>query len=125
MKAAPSGTRLRTKATFAGSLTITASGFKEQTESGLELTAGQGVRRTYVLEIGAVTEKVTVTAGTPLVNTVNAQQLVSHGTMEVREMPLARRDWTNLLNVGTGVEVRGSGGGTGISMNGLPPGGFA
>ncbi len=107
------------------SLTITASGFKEQTESGLELTAGQGVRRTYVLEIGAVTEKVTVTAGTPLVNTVNAQQLVSHGTMEVREMPLARRDWTNLLNVGTGVEVRGSGGGTGISMNGLPPGGFS
>ena len=40
-------------------------------------------------------------------------------------MPLARRDWTNLLNVGTGVEVRGSGGGTGISMNGLPPGGFS
>jgi hypothetical protein len=75
-----------------------------------------------VLEIGAVTEKVTVTAGTPLVNTVNAQQLVSHGTTEVREMPLARRDWTNLLNVGTGVEVRGSRGGTGISMNCRPAG---
>jgi Carboxypeptidase regulatory-like domain len=107
------------------SLTITANGFKEQTESGLELTAGQRVRRTYVLEIGALNEKVTVTAETPLVNTVNAQQLVSHGTTEVREMPLARRDWTSLLNVGTGVEVRGSGGGTGISMNGLPPGGFS
>lgn len=106
-------------------LTITASGFKEQAESGLELTAGQRVRRTYVLEIGSLTEKVTVTAGKALVNTVNAEQLISHGTTEIREMPLARRDWTNLLNVGTGVEVRGSGGGSGISLNGLPPGGFS
>ena len=107
------------------SLTITATGFKEQTESGIELTAGQRVRRTYALEIGSLTEKVTVTAGKPLVNTVNAEQLISHDTIEVREMPLARRDWTNLLNIGTGVEVRGSGGGTGISMNGMPPGGFS
>lgn len=107
------------------SLTITATGFKEQTESGIELTAGLRVRRTYALEIGSLTEKVTVTAGKPLVNTVNAEQLISHDTLEVREMPLARRDWTNLLNIGTGVEVRGSGGGTGISMNGMPPGGFS
>jgi hypothetical protein len=107
------------------SLTITAKGFKEQTESGIELTAGQRVRRSYALEIGSLNEKVTVTAGTPLVNTVNAEQLISHGTTEIREMPLARRDWTNLLNVGTGVDVRSSGGGTGISMNGLPPGGFS
>ncbi len=107
------------------SLTITASGFKEQTESGIELTAGTTLRRTYALEIGSMNEKVTVTAGKPVVNTVNAEQMISHGTTEIREMPLARRDWTNLLNVGTGVEVRGSGGGTGISMNGLPPGGFS
>ena len=107
------------------SLTITANGFKEQTESGIQLTAGQSVRRAFALEIGSLNEKVTVTAGKPVVNTVNAEQLISHGTTEIREMPLARRDWTNLLNVGTGVEVRGSGGGTGISMNGLPPGGFS
>ena len=107
------------------SLTITASGFKEQTESGIELTAGQSVRRTYALEIGSLTEKVTVTAGKPLVNTVNAEQLFSHGTLEVREMPLARRDWTNLLNVGTGVEVRGRAAAPGFRMNGLPPGGFS
>lgn len=107
------------------SLTIAASGFKEHTESGIELTAGQRVRRTYALEIGSLTERVTVTAGRPLVNTVNAEQLSSHSTIEVREMPLARRDWTNLLNIGTGVDVRGSGGGTGIAMNGLPPGGFS
>jgi hypothetical protein len=106
-------------------LTITATGFKEQAESGIELTAGQRVRRAFALEIGSLNEKVTVTADKPLVNTVNAEQLISHSTTEIREMPLSRRDWTNLLNVGTGVEVRGAGGGTGISMNGLPPGGFS
>ena len=72
-------------------LTITTSGFKEQTESGIELTAGERVRRTYALQIGSLAEKVTVTAETPLINTVNAEQLISHGTLEVREMPLARR----------------------------------
>lgn len=107
------------------SLTITAAGFKEQTESGIELTAGQRVRRSYTLEIGSMSEKVTVTAGKPLVNTVNAEQAITHSSTEVREIPLTRRDWTNILNVGTGVEVRGSGGGTGISLNGLPPGGFS
>jgi hypothetical protein len=106
-------------------LTITAGGFKEQTEAGIELTAGQRVRRTYALEIGSLSEKVTVTADKPIVNTVSAEQLISHSTIEVRELPLARRDWTNLLNVGTGIDVRGSGGGTGISFNGLPPGGFS
>ncbi|MGH9842868.1 MAG: hypothetical protein ACREEM_29370, partial [Blastocatellia bacterium] len=44
---------------------------------------------------------------------------------EVRELPLARRDWTNLINIGTGLEVRASGGGTGVSINGLPPGGLS
>ncbi|MBA3441104.1 MAG: carboxypeptidase regulatory-like domain-containing protein [Pyrinomonadaceae bacterium] len=107
------------------SLSIKASGFKEQNQPNIELTGGQRLRLSYALEIGALTEKVTVTADTPLINAVNAEQLISHNTTEVREMPLARRDWTNLLSIGTGVEVRSSGGGTGISLNGLPPGGFS
>lgn len=106
-------------------LSISASGFKEQTQTNIELTGGQRLRLNYALEIGAVTEKVTVTAETPLINAVNAEQLISHNTQQVRELPLARRDWTNLLNVGTGVEVRASGGGTGVVLNGLPPGGIS
>jgi hypothetical protein len=107
------------------SITIVSNGFKEQTQSGVELTGGQRVRLNYALEVGSITEKVTVTAETPLINAVNAEQLISHPTVEVRELPLARRDWTNLLNVGTGVEVRTSGGGTGVVLNGLPPGGIS
>lgn len=106
-------------------ITITAGGFKEQAQPNVELAGGQRVRLSYALEVGEVTEKVTVTSETPIINAVNAEQLISHDTTEVREMPLARRDWTNLLNVGTGVEVRGSGGGSGVSLNGLPAGGFS
>lgn len=106
-------------------LTITARGFKEQAQSGIELVAGQRLRLSYALEVGELTERVTITTEAPLINAVNAEQQISHGLQEVRELPLARRDWTNLLNVGTGMRVRESGGGTGVSINGLPPGGLS
>lgn len=106
-------------------LSISASGFKEQTQNAIELTGGQRLRLNYALEIGAISEKITVTAEVPIINSVNAEQLISHNTVEVRELPLSRRDWTNLLNIGTGVDVRSSGGGTGVVLNGLPPGGIS
>ena len=106
-------------------LSITAGGFKEQAQPGIELAGGQRVRLSYELQVGAVTEKVTVTAEAPVINAVNAEQSISHDTTEVRELPLARRDWTNLVNVGNGLDVRASGGGTGVAINGLPPGGLS
>src|SRR3712207_4566177 len=42
-------------------LSIAAGGFKEQTQQGVELSAGQRVRLNYNLEVGAVSDKVTVT----------------------------------------------------------------
>ncbi len=56
-------------------LSITANGFKEQTQSGIELTGGQRVRLNSALETGAVTEKVTVTAETPLM--LNSSHLIT------------------------------------------------
>jgi hypothetical protein len=106
-------------------LGITAPNFKEQIQNNIVVAAGQRLRLNSTLEAGSINEKVTVTAEAPLINAVNAQQQISHNTEEVREVPLARRDWTNVLAVGTGVEVRGSGTGTGVVLNGLPPGGIS
>lgn len=106
-------------------LAISASGFKEQSQPNIELIGGQRLRLNYALEVGSISEKVTVTSETPLINAVNAEQQISHGTEQVRELPLARRDWTNLITIGTGLEVRGSATGTGVSINGLPPGGLS
>jgi hypothetical protein len=106
-------------------VTIVSRGFKEQTQTGIDLGAGQRLRLNYRLEVGEVTERVTITSEAPLINAVNAEQQIAHSLQEVRELPLQRRDWTSLLNVGTGMRVRESGGGTGVSMNGLPPGGLS
>ena len=101
-------------------LTISAQGFKEQSQPGIELVAGQRQRLTYTLEIGSVSEKVIVTAEAPIIQAVSPEQQETHSTLEVKELPLSRRDWTNILIVGTGTNVRG----TGVVLNGIGAGAF-
>ena len=86
----------------------------------MDLTAGQRLRLNYTLQVGDVSEKVIVTAEAPLVQAVSPEQQETHSTLEVKELPLSRRDWTNLLIVGTGTNVRGSG----VVLNGIGAGGF-
>src|SRR5262249_30126137 len=49
---------------------IELAGFKTYESRGLTLSAGQTVRQNYSLEVGSVTEKITVTESTPLIETV-------------------------------------------------------
>ena len=86
-------------------LSIKAPGFKEQKQTGLELAAGQRLRSNYTLVVGEVTENVTVTAETALLNTVTAEQREGVTEKQTKELPLFRRDWTNLVNIGTGVST--------------------
>jgi hypothetical protein len=101
-------------------LQIEAQGFKAAKQSGLELSSGARIRANFQLEVGSVATAVEVTAATPLVNTVNAEQRSNIETQQVRELPTARRDWTGLLRLNTGVTVTG---GT-VSLNGLAPASF-
>ena len=105
---------------------IEAAGFKTHASTETELAAGQTVRRTYELKVGAVGETVTVVERAPLVNAVNAEQHESMNSEQVAGLPLARRNFTNLLSLGTGVTVSNSGGGPGhgnrdggVRLNGL------
>jgi len=59
-------------------LHIDAPGFKSYISKGIELTAGQQMRQSFTLEVGAVTETVNVESSSPLVNTVSGQQLQSY-----------------------------------------------
>ena len=105
---------------------IEAPGFKTYAATETELTAGQTVRRTFEMSVGAVGETVTVESRAPLVNAVNAEQRESMTSTQVAGLPLARRNFTNLLSLGTGVTVSNSGGGPGhgnrdggVRLNGL------
>jgi len=101
-------------------VSLEAKGFKSQKQTGVALSGGQRVGAEYRLELGNVAEVVEVTSSTPLVNTVSAEQREGKTEVQVRELPLARRDWTNIIGLGTGI----TGQGTGVSMNGLPGAGF-
>lgn len=93
---------------------IEAPGFKRY-ESGITLAAAQNVRQSYTLDIGQVTEAVTVEATTPLLNAVASDQRESVSQAEVTELPVRRRNFANLLNVSTGIQTSGGG----VRMNGL------
>ncbi len=101
-------------------VSIEAQGFRGQKRTGIDLGAGERVGAEYQLELGAVSDLVEVSSSAPLVNTVSAEQRESKIEAQVRELPVSRRDWTNLIGLGTGVTTQGNG----VSMNGLPGSGF-
>ncbi|MBC8165946.1 MAG: TonB-dependent receptor [Bryobacteraceae bacterium] len=101
-------------------ITVEAPGFKTLKRSGVSLSAGEDVRLTLPLEIGQVAESVEVTADTPLINTANAEQRTTIEQVRVKELPILRRDWTQLLNLSTGVQLSGGS----VRLNGLAPSSF-
>jgi outer membrane receptor protein involved in Fe transport len=102
------------------SVTIALTGFKTYTNEGMVLGAGQTVRQTFTLEIGTVEESVLVAGEAPIVETAASLQAETLGSQEVRELPVNRRNLTNLLGVAPGVSTSGSGD---VQMNGVAGGG--
>ena len=95
------------------SISINAQGYKPVVQPGIQLHVEQVLRLDFTLEVGAVTETVTVTTAPPLLETETSSvgQLVS--SREVVEMPLLGRDAYALGELVPG--VRGS-----VGMNQLP-----
>jgi hypothetical protein len=108
-------------------LKIELSGFKTFENAGLELGAGQTARQTFTLEVGALSEVITVSESVPLIETAASVQKESILATEVRGLPLARRNITNLLTLSTGVTEASTGiaGGGNIRLNGVAEGGTA
>ena len=105
---------------------IELSGFKTISQQGMQLGAGQTVRQTFTLEVGAMAETVTVAGEAPLIDTAMSLQADSLGSQEVRELPVNRRDIQNLIGLTAGVVITntGSAGGSGgVQMNGVASGG--
>ncbi len=108
-------------------LKIEAQGFKSYESKGIELVAGQTVRQTFALQVGAVAETVSVEGSAPLVSTAAAEQLQTFESLKVTELPLGRRNVTGILRLATGVDIGASrapringvgASGTGVSVDG-------
>ncbi|MBI1898729.1 MAG: TonB-dependent receptor [Acidobacteria bacterium] len=96
------------------SIMIEAPGFKRFQSKGIALAASQQAQQTFTLEVGAVTETVTVEGTAPLVSTTSSEQRESLTNMQVVELPISRRNVTSVLRVAPGVDV----GGGSVRING-------
>jgi hypothetical protein len=108
----------------AGQFTIEveAPGFKTFRQKDLQFTAGQQVRFPVILEVGGVTDETTVTADAVLLPNASATLNDNLSTTSLTQLPLSRRDFSNLLTVQNG--VRYDSGGM-MSINGLATGGIS
>jgi hypothetical protein len=86
-------------------LTVENTGFKKAIRDSVALDVGQKARLDFTLEVGAVTETVMVEAGTQLLTT---QEASTGGVVENRSisnLPLAARNWDDLLAMVPGVQA--------------------
>ena len=84
---------------------ITASGFKTFTATELKIDAGREYSLNAALEVGAVTEQVTVTAGSETLNSTNAELSTTVSPQQIKELPLNGRNPLSLLNLQVGVNA--------------------
>ena len=89
----------------AGAYEVSASapGFQTEVRSGLTLTVGASLRVDFALSVGAVAEKVEVTAEAPQVDTTTSTMSGLVADNVIRELPLNGRDWLQLAVLQSGV----------------------
>ena len=98
----------------AGSYEVSASitGFKTEVRSGISVTVGSDVAVNFSMAVGAVSEKVEVTAEAPQVDASSSTLGGFVNSTTIRELPLNGRDWLQLSLLQPGVN-----GNTGQSVN--------
>src|SRR6202140_4256948 len=91
----------------AGSYEVTASiaGFKTEVRSGIEVTVGSDVAVNFSLTVGAVSEKIEVTAEAPQVDASSSTLGGFVNSTTIRELPLNGRDWIALSLLQPGVNA--------------------
>jgi len=77
-------------------LSITAPGFKTEVRSGIVVTVGADVGVNFAMTVGAVNEKVEVTAEAAQVDTSGSAMGGFVNSATIRELPLNGRDWLQL-----------------------------
>ncbi len=101
-------------------LTVAASGFKGARQENISLDVNAILRLDVKLEIGAITESVTVSSAPPMIESENSSigQVVQ--TKQIIELPLNGRNFVQLATLGPGVTGVGFGA-SGTIMSGTRP----
>ena len=102
-------------------LTATTAGFQTEVRKGITLSVGAVVRADLALRVGAVSDRVEVTAEASQVETTNSTISGLVSDTVIRELPLNGRDWIQLAALQPGVltvvsTVQSSSPATGLGM---------
>jgi Carboxypeptidase regulatory-like domain len=89
-------------------VSITASGYKTFTANEVKIDAGREFSLNALLEVGNVSETVTVTATGEQINASNGELSTTVGETQIRELPLSSRNPLALLNLQAGVNATSS-----------------
>jgi outer membrane receptor protein involved in Fe transport len=110
-------------------LRVSRQGFQTKAMTGITLTAASVHRIDVTLSLASDIMEVHVNAEAENValDTVTPQQSVSLSSQTLNQLPIAKSDWTTVLQLGAGVSTDNSSStpaGTTLEINGLPPAGF-
>jgi hypothetical protein len=77
-------------------------GFKREVRTGIDLILGQEMVLKLKLELGQVSQQITLSAEGPVVNTTTAEVSGFVGQRAVKDLPLNGRSWDNLIALNPG-----------------------
>ena len=80
-------------------LTVEKSGFQTYVQSGIDLASGQVATQNVSLQVGAVTQEITVTGSAAMLNTTDANVSLDVTARQVTELPLNQRHIFSLILV--------------------------
>ncbi len=96
-------------------VTVAAQGFKTFTATALKVDVGKDYSLNVTLEVGNISETVTVSAGAEIVNATNAELSNTVGPRQIQELPLNGRNPLALIGLQAGTSQNGA---TSTSING-------
>ncbi|HWW86757.1 MAG TPA: TonB-dependent receptor [Vicinamibacterales bacterium] len=86
-------------------ITVALAGFRQFTRTGLTLRVGQTIELQVTLQVGRLSDTVTVTADAPLLHAVNAELADVIENREVEDLPLNGRQFIQLAQLTDGVAI--------------------
>jgi len=89
-------------------LRVSAKGFAQYIQNGLQLLVNTPATANVALKLGATTESVTVTSEAPILNMVDASIGNSFGETQVKQIPIEGRNVPDLLSLQAGVAYTGN-----------------
>src|SRR6185312_11542366 len=90
------------------SVTVTAKGFKEETHDDVEVRVSEKISSNFQMQLGAVTESVTVSGAAPLVDQTTADRGEILDNTRVTQLPVIGRNPINFVNLAPGVVFNGN-----------------